>query len=338
MNHASSKSLDGISAVKIARVAGRSPSADDTDQSYQFKFARSGDLDLFLNEDLSKIDVANDGVLSPPHIIVGEGNSSNKRSNSDILEEDSVDDAEKRGDIDNINDVFFSSAHSKQPSVPHLERSPVNRSTSSVEAGPSHSSVLDDVRLDAVGNSVKYLSVVSFLNTNFLESVYPVLLNSTISKLDTLLNEEMNRLLRSINRANCVVIPGRESLYRGFIEEAKSITHLANDHCAVKIDNLLSATDRSYGELNTSLIMELRKTNEKLDKLDRSLFSGVIRSSATIDERSQNYDLADHKFLYIALENAIVVFLRLVWIGVNIVKPVFVFVKFLWKLVMLIFQ
>ena len=337
--HVPLKSLDGLSAVRIARV-GRSLSADETTQLYQFVFG--GDIE----KNGSGANMSNGNFhernLPPPQIIIGDGNSS-QQLNLDVLEEDETKHTNgKNGEpsetVEKVNNIYFGSAHLKLL-VQHLERSPGTTSSSSVEAGPLQQSTYpDETQLRATAKALEYLGAASFLECHFLEAVYPQLLESTSNRLDMLLQEDTRHLLRSINQVHTGLLPARENLYKGFIEEAKSITHLANDECAVKIDNLLSATDRSYGELNTSLIMELRKTNERLERLNRSLFSGVIGNSAIVDESTRIYDIGNHTFLYCALENSIVVLLRLVWIGVNILKPVFIFFKILWKLVTVIFK
>ncbi|KAF8000144.1 hypothetical protein HF325_005073 [Metschnikowia pulcherrima] len=260
--HVPLKSLDGLSAVRIARV---------------------GQIAFWQTKLLSCTK-----IYPPPQIIIGDGNSS-QQLNLDVLEEDETKHTNgKNGEpsetVEKVNNIYFGSAHLKLL-VQHLERSPGTTSSSSVEAGPLQQSTYpDETQLRATARALEYLGAASFLECHFLEAVYPQLLESTSNRLDMLLQEDTRHLLRSINQVHTGLLPARENLYKGFIEEAKSITHLANDECAVKIDNLLSATDRSYGELNTSLIMELRKTNERLERLNRSLFSGVIGNSAIVDE------------------------------------------------------
>ncbi|OBA18002.1 hypothetical protein METBIDRAFT_13916 [Metschnikowia bicuspidata var. bicuspidata NRRL YB-4993] len=373
--HAPLRSWDGLSAVKIARV-GMASSADPSSQLHQFRLGSDGDFRAFMSEDHDPTDrdsreidpievdpgqaylyqveprlsnskkqdsslqgMATNGMLPPPLIVIDDGHSSTQQLNSDILEEDESDADETKDAAGNIHDVFFGSAHQKNPLVQHFEWSSVKLSTESIdEAGPPSALILDELQLRTVEKQLKRLNALSRLRHNMLGSVYPALLLSTSLKLSALLRDDMRRLLRSINQTNAGHLPARENIYKGYIEEAKSIMHLANDNCAVKIDNLLSATDRSYGELNTSLIMELRRTNEKLDKLSRSFFGGVMGGSTIADQEDQIYDITSHKLLYIALENVIVVFLRLVWIGANICKPVFVFMKFIWKMLTLLFR
>lgn len=272
--------------------------------------------------------------LPPPQIIIGD---------HPLLRPDTYTGVSSGGehteisDHNHISDIGFRQVHLKQSLVSLRERTPFYLSSVSVEAGPLQAELAKQQKVLAATGQMHYLEVLATLDANFLSSVYPQLIDSTSVLLDVLVEGEVHHVLRSINHFNAVLLPARENLYRGFIEEAKSITHLANVTCAVKIDNLLSSTDRSYGELNTSLIMELRKSNEKLDRLNRSLFTGVIANPALIDDTASRYELSNHKFLYIALENVIVVFLRLVWIGVNLAKPVVVFLRLIWKLFTLMF-
>ena len=104
------------------------------------------------------------------------------------------------------------------------------------------------------------------------------------------------------------------------MEEIKSVIHMVNDVYSVKIDTLLSSSDRSISEINASLSLDLRKITEKLDQLDFSLNKNIFKK-AILKEKVNSHNVGlIYKILYSCLENIIVVLLRVIWIVVNIYK------------------
>lgn len=172
----------------------------------------------------------------------------------------------------------------------------------------------------------------------FLSEVYPHLINSTSDGLQKILTKKINVLLYDIVQVNDSQLPAHEAFYTGFLGECKSLMHIMNDKFAVKIDNLLSATDRSMGELNTSLSLDLKKVNEHLDKVNQSLFGSLVASSIGENDRDMTFsDGGRYRILYLLLENLIVFLLRLTWLVVNIYKFILGTLKLIWKVTSLLF-
>lgn len=140
----------------------------------------------------------------------------------------------------------------------------------------------------------------------------------------------MYEILLCMSQINDEHLPAYEQLYLGFMEEIKSVIHMVNDVYSVKIDTLLSSSDRSISEINASLSLDLRKITEKLDQLDFSLNKNIFKKAILKrkGEHSHNVGLI-YKILYSCLENIIVVLLRVIWIVVNIYK----FLRYIVKLI-----
>lgn len=182
-----------------------------------------------------------------------------------------------------------------------------------------------------VNSQLQFIDNVLYLRINYLINVYPQLMNTLDSRLNYILYEQVPEIGRSTVNINDDMLPAFEVLYHGFLNEVKSLVHMVNDVYAVRIDNLLSNSDRSIGEINTSLSLELRKVNEKLDKLNSSLFSNVVTEKFKVN------DEGGYRILYYMLENTIVVLLRLIWVVVNIYKFLYAILMVFWKIIKFLF-
>lgn len=192
-------------------------------------------------------------------------------------------------------------------------------------------------QLVTLGAKESYLEKLIFLNINYLSSIFPTLRESTSTTVDTILTKDINELLHSIVKVSDYQLPAHEAFYSGFLNESKSLMHMANDNYAVKIDNLLSATDRSIGEINTSLSLDLRKVNEQVDRINRSLFGNIVSDTLQESKELRFTDGANYRVLYILLENAIVVVLRIIWIVATVYKFFLCILKLMWKIVSFLF-
>lgn len=116
------------------------------------------------------------------------------------------------------------------------------------------------------------------------------------------------------------------------MEEIKSVIHMVNDVYSVKIDTLLSSSDRSISEINASLSLDLRKITEKLDYIDHSISTNVFHTTL-LKTKTINNGGWIYKVLYSCLENVIVILLRLTWIVVNVYKILRFVVVSLWRFI-----
>lgn len=178
-----------------------------------------------------------------------------------------------------------------------------------------------EVEFQNIVANLEYFHQFMNLRTNYLTMEYPRYLELVDQKVQHITKELVYEILLRMSQINDEHLPGYEQLYLGFMEEIKSVIHLVNDVYSMKIDTLLSSSDRSISEINASLSLDLRKITEKLDQLDFSLNKNIFKKAILKrrGEQSHNVGLI-YKILYSCLENFIVVLLRLIWIVVNIYK------------------
>lgn len=178
--------------------------------------------------------------------------------------------------------------------------------------------------------NLEYFHQFMNLRTNYLTMTYPRYLERVDGKVQHITKKSVYEILLCMSQINDEHLPAYEQLYLGFMEEIKSVIHMVNDVYSVKIDTLLSSSDRSISEINASLSLDLRKITEKLDQLDFSLNKNIFKKAILKrkGEHSHNVGLI-YKILYSCLENIIVVLLRVIWIVVNIYK----FLRYIVKLI-----
>ncbi|RLV92678.1 Maintenance of telomere capping protein 4 [Spathaspora sp. JA1] len=264
------------------------------------------------------------------------------------------------------NDVEQELQSSLSPPIIKIEGSEVDLGVHDVEFLPKRTSVTpgtpdatdDDEQEEDVGNSlaelseeaeycniiqqdqefskivkdVDYLYQIATIRTNYLLSTYPNYLDLIQSKLNSITEHQTFNILRQMSNINDEHLPVYEELYSGFLEEIKSIIHMVNDNYSVKIDSLLSSSDRGISEINASLSLELRKVNERLDNLDESLPKTIRPSDVHLKEET------NYKILYFCLENFIIILLRFIWVMVNIFKGGAILVKLIWRMIRFFFD
>lgn len=189
-----------------------------------------------------------------------------------------------------------------------------------------------EVELNHIQTDFGYLEAVVKLKLHYLLNVYPALTESVEEKLSHLTNDQVGPLLLAAVNINDNQLSVFQRLFNAYSKEIQLVIHMANDEHLVKIDHLLSASDRSIGEINTSLNLEVRKISEKIDKLAGSLSRSCNIKTGTPSDESNPLELGS-RTLYFLLETAIVVVLRTVWIVVNIYNFVAYVFKAVWRVV-----
>lgn len=184
--------------------------------------------------------------------------------------------------------------------------------------------------------NLEYFQQYVNLRSQYLLTVYPNYLEVVDKKVQQVTRISVYDILTTISKINDDYIPAYEDLYAGFMEEIKSVIHMVNDVYSIKIDTLLSASDRSISEINASLSLDLRKITERLDYLDQSISANVFHGTLLKKKSISNVGWI-YKVLYSCLENFIIIALRAIWIVVNIYKAFKYVVLLLWKFVKFIF-
>lgn len=172
------------------------------------------------------------------------------------------------------------------------------------------------------------------MKLNFLINLYPKLSKLAANKVDHLSKTEIPHLKQFIVDINDDSIPSYELLCSTLLNEVKSLLRIINDDYSLKIDNLLSNSDRIFGEINTSMSLELRKVDERLDRLNTSLF-GTLSTGGNNNDNSKLRitESTNYRTMYWMLENSIVIVLRLVWVIANIYKFIMLILRVIWKVI-----
>lgn len=261
----------------------------------------------------------NDGEIRPPAIVVDQTGTPSLASQSSMSRDDDLKLA--------VIDVPFSPAHMQLKLSNKIPISPAEKSTGKSLAG---------LKLDLNTNLVEayrsnaYLKSVTVINNHYLQSVYPEIMTRVEAKVEGLSDQQLTQVLQLLSRVNTELLPARDELYRTLIDDTKEYIRMANDDYAARIDNLSTATDRAYGELNTSLLMDLRKTAEKIDSLSTRLF-GARSTLSSLSQDTLGVSVPQRTYLHFLLENLIVVLLRLVWVVVNVLKVFYTIFYVFWK-------
>lgn len=204
-----------------------------------------------------------------------------------------------------------------------------------------------NIQLVETYNSLDYFDRTNNLKLHYLVNIYPDLTNSNIEKINQLVYTQIPNLNQLMVDINDDSIPSYELLCSTILNEIKSLIHILNDDYSLKIDNLLTSSDRLIGEINTSMSLELRKVDERLDKLNHSLFGpSFVSHTMASPQNQQNLqnlhpqtpsfilsDSGNYKVLYFLLENGIVITLRLIWMVVNIYKFGLWILHAIWKII-----
>lgn len=180
-----------------------------------------------------------------------------------------------------------------------------------------------------------YFQGVIDFKVHYMTNLYPELINRLLMMMKQIVDEDLVNLNLSAVEIHDDILPTYELFYNGFNDEIKSVLHEINDNYSVRIDNLLSSSDRLIGEVNTSISHELRKVNEKLDRLNNSFFGGMMASALKDTDYVNITDSGNKQVLYFILENCIVITLRIVWVLANIVRVVLFIFRIIWKFIRL---
>lgn len=340
-------SLESVSQVKIDRVVRRNSAdyASITD-SHNSHRRKSSDANINLSSEgepsseehpprgIPKI-IVSDPLLSPSLV---SSSAREKTQISPVLKaEDVFGKHLSSRDLGSVSDVSFSQVNlqrssSKLPSSAgdYEAFDEASKEVTFEEVSSQEDSIAkeqDDDNFTNLASKVKFLEANYFLASYYLGTIYPQILSYAKLRTLKLHKNVIKELLHSAVRINDEILPSQENLYRGFLDETTTLIHLANDKHAVRIDNLLSATDRSYNELNTSLSMDLRKVSEQLEKLNLKFLGNSV---TTVLRDAQGNVLANtrqYQALYFVLENIIVILLRLIWVSANIFKFIWIIIR-----------
>ena len=178
-----------------------------------------------------------------------------------------------------------------------------------------------------------YLQAVIELKLYYMTNLYPDLVNKLTSIIQEIVEVDLVRLNESTFEIHENILPAYEMLYHGFNDEIKSVIHQINENYSVRIDNLLSSSDRLIGEVNTSISHELRKVNEKLDRLNNSFFGGMIAGALKDNEYMNMSDSGNKQILYLILENCIVISLRIIWVIANVFRCLLYIIRVIWRII-----
>lgn len=264
-----------------------------------------------------------DHLRSTDHNLADDSSSIEKDINTDESAKDdglnnikikSVDARKSTADLDDLNII--------EPEPPEVV------TTSKYEAFEN--------QLKKIDQNQTYLHNSALIKFHFLKQIYPEIFTSTSSKIDFFTTSQIPELRRLMIDINDDTIPAYEQQCSTILNEIKSLTGIINDNYSIKIDNLLTGSDRLTGEINTSLSLEMRKVDERLDKLNESLFGNNLVSKLDINKKSHRMNINDsrnYRTLYFVLENIIVIILRLVWVAVNIYKFGLWVLKMIWKII-----
>lgn len=341
-------SLESISRIKIDRV-GRRLSIDTLNNFLGTRRGSSDAYNTFSSE--GEPSSESERKKSIPKIVVTDPLLSPDLSNkvprekphvSPTLQSTEIAKSLSGKELGSVNDISFSQVN--------LQKSPMKDALVSVESvelsedsedvdfavepleGPDPKNIDQEDSFALLGRKVKFLEALLFLSSNYIGSLYPLVIEAADEKVKTLHNDMIKNLLLTAIRINDEHLPAQENLYSGFLEETNTLIHLANDKHAVRIDNLLSATDRSYNELNTSLLMDLRKVSEQLEKYNSRFFGPSVTAVLRDAQGNALSNVQQYQTLYLVLENVIVVLLRLIWIFANIFKIVWLFFRSIYLL------
>lgn len=185
------------------------------------------------------------------------------------------------------------------------------------------------------GSKFSHIQAVVNLKLYYMTTLYPELVGRLSGQIQRIIEDDITRLNESTVEIHDNILPTYEMLYNGFNDEIKSVLHQINETHSVRIDNLLSTSDRLIGEVNTSVSHELRKVNDKIDRLNYSFFGGITNGGLRNPDIISMSDSGNKQFLYSVLENTIVITLRIIWVIANILRAGLFIINLLWRAVRL---
>lgn len=187
-----------------------------------------------------------------------------------------------------------------------------------------------DIVVSNIVPNYHYLDALLRMRTHYTLDILPHLLHNHHQDVIQLTNIEIPKLSDLSIKVNDDLLPEYEGIYNGLLNEIQTLIHMINEDYSIRIDNLLSNSDRLIGEISTSLSLEMRKFNERIDRLNSSMFGSRYNIEMNL-HKERILQMSDSNFAYYFLENFIIILLRLVWVVVNIYKMFRFFIIFLYK-------
>ncbi|KAA8907152.1 hypothetical protein DIURU_000836 [Diutina rugosa] len=231
-------------------------------------------------------------------------------------------------DATGVNDVHFNHVTKEVDSKPVEGDSTVNSKAPSIlgELERSKGQTIDTIEkeLTVIRKDFAYLGAVTKLRLNYLLNVYPEYTHRVDDKLNQLMKQDISQLLATVVTINDNQLQIFERLFTAYSKEVSSVLHLAHDKHSIEIDHLLSASDRSISEINTSMSLESRKLSERLDRLSAKVADscGVTERWGATKAHLPTISEGGYRWVYFILETLIVMLLWLVWVVVNVYRAV----------------
>lgn len=232
-------------------------------------------------------------------------------------------------------DVTEDDEDSDEETLNLLNAESVEKSVSQSLLEPIRMQELEEVaQIRSIMESLALIRKVANIRLHYYYAVYPHLANSVTTRITNIINNEIFSVQEKSKKISTQDLPAQERMYITFLDQIQDMLHMINDKYSIRVDSLLSTSDRSIGELNTSVSLEVRKVNERLDKLHNQLLGRSIRDSFGVESLRVNYrESGGYQILYTILENSIVIILRLIWVLVNIYKALFYVVSAFWAII-----
>ncbi|KAG7195572.1 uncharacterized protein KQ657_003339 [Scheffersomyces spartinae] len=167
---------------------------------------------------------------------------------------------------------------------------PIEKSISGILLEPKKIQDLEEIaQIRSIMENLALIRKVANIRLHYYYAVYPHLANSVITRISKIINNEMSIVHEKSNKIATQDLPAQERMYMTFLAQIQDMLHMINDKYSIRVDSLLSSSDRSIGELNTSVSLEMRKVNERLDKLHNQLMGRSIRDSFGVETLKGNY-------------------------------------------------
>lgn len=235
-------------------------------------------------------------------------------------------------------------SHSHEPEEAENEKNnnPINlnkdglqssNEISNYKSQNSEGKIVESGKIQELSNNLLFIHATLSIKLRYLAVTYPHILDAIGKKVINLTDEKIPSICLEMSNIEGNQVAECSLLYSGMLKEARSFINIINEDYSIKVDNLLSSSDRGISELNTSLTAEYNKAEERLDRISNSL-AGVRPTSASRGDYTSMKlrETDENQFLYFILENLIVITLRIVWILVNIYKVFSFFIRIIFSI------
>lgn len=290
------------------------------------------------SEGLSEVELASNAAMPEGQVTEPDDKPSVEelevlQDPNEALEEPGLLDTDSNSvEVVNVNDLAI-----KPLDRPHNDIDEDGETAANPEKGIASACLPIDEAISDIVPHTKLLRALFLVRSHYFVSVLPQLLHRHCREVNALAMVDIPRLVEVTIKVNDDLLPAYESIYSGLLEEISTLVHEINTDYSIRIDNLLSNSDRLIGEINTSILMELRKFSEHIDRLNSSMFGSRFTIERN-DHKDQVLRMNDssNKLLYCFIENAIIVLLRVIWIVVNVYKFFRACVLMVWRVVRLL--